>query len=223
MRVQKLYRDIVIIGAAMLLFVYVKGRFDLWQMEQKPYGVLIQSQSELTGAVVSEFANFLGIRQFLPFSSTEVTLKLGESSMETELKGIYLDEYPLRWVDVDEGVRLGNTAVLFLGAGSFSAFVDKNGRAPANRQVQEWIDGYTKLQITVVDEAGKERQAKVFGILKEPEGIVCMDKGQMEQVFGPVCRVRGGYLKVHGYRNMQAAKEALLGAGFSVEDIPFIE
>ena len=55
MRVQKLYRDIVIIGAAMLLFVYVKGRFDLWQMEQKPYGVLIQSQSELTGAVVSEF------------------------------------------------------------------------------------------------------------------------------------------------------------------------
>ena len=81
MRVQKLYRDIVIIGAAMLLFVYVKGRFDLWQMEQKPYGVLIQSQSELTGVVVSEFANFLGIRQFLPFSSTEVTLKLGEYSM----------------------------------------------------------------------------------------------------------------------------------------------
>ena len=85
--------------------------------------------------------------------------------------------------------------------------------------MEAWIAGYPKLRITVVDETGKERPGKVFGILEEPEGIVCMDKEQMEQVFGSVCRVRGGYLEIHGYRNTQAAKEALLGAGFSVEEL----
>lgn len=219
MRERNRYRDIVVIGAALLLFVYAKGRFDFWQSEQRSYGFLVWSQSKLTQAVVGEFANFLGIRQFLPSASADVTLKLEGYSLETELKGVCLDEFPLRWKDAEDTVRLGDTAALFLGKDSFAAFSDQNGYGPTKGQVEAWIAGYPKLRITVVDETGKERPGKVFGILEEPEGIVCMDKGQMEQVFGSVCRVRGGYLEIHGYRNTQAAKEALLGAGFSVEEL----
>lgn len=217
MRERNRYRDLVIIGAALLLLVYARGRFTFWQREQNTYGFWIQSQTELTKSVVGEFAKLLGVRQFLPAATVGVTLKLEGFTLETELKGISLDAYPLRWKQAKDSVRLGNTAALFLGADSFLAFSDKNGYAPTKSQVDAWIAGYRELTLTVVDETGRERPGKVFGILEEPREMVCMDQGQMERVFGTACQVRGGYLEIHGFRNAKEAKEALLGAGLSVE------
>lgn len=219
MKERNVYRDFVLIAAVLLVFIYAKGRVKLWAREQKTYGFVIQSQQELTGSIAGEFAKILGLTQFLPSSSVTVTLKLEEYTLETELDGVYLEEYPLQWEAAKEKAVLSNTAALFLGKESFAAFTDKSGHGPAKSRIAEWTTHYDELSVMVLDETGQERKAKVFGILKEPEGIVCMDKRQMEEVFGDVCQVRGGYMQVHGYRNAKAAKKALEQAGFLVEEM----
>ena len=219
MRERNVYKSIVILAAVLFVFVYARGRISLWLREQKSYGFVIGSQSELTEGAVGEFIKLMGMRQFLPTASAQVTLKLEGYTLETELMGIYLEEYPLKWEAAKETVTLSETAALFLGKESFAAFTDQSGHRPTKGQIEKWIAHYGELSIAVLDETGQEKQAKVYGILAEPERIVCMDKGQMEEVFGSVCRVRGGYMQVHGYRNTEMAKQVLQDAGFSVEEV----
>ena len=219
MKGRNVYKDIVIIAAVLLVFVYVKGRLNIWLREQKTYGFVIQSQSELTKGVAGEFAKLTGLRQFLPAASVHVTLKLEEYTLQTEMTGIYLEEYPLQWEAAQQTAAFSGTAVLFLGKESFASFADKNGHTPTKGQIEKWIAHYEELLLTVLDETGQEKKAKVFGILKDPKEIICMDKKQMEEVFGSMCKVRGGYIQVHGYQNTQMAKQVLEGAGFLVQDV----
>ncbi len=218
MKERNVYRDLVLAAVVLFVLVYARGRVRLWAREQKTYGFAVQSQSELTGSVVGEFAKLLGLTQFLPTASVQATLRLEEYTMETELAGVYLEEYPLQWETAGERALLSNTAALFLGKESFAAFTDKSGHGPTKGRIAQWMEHYEEISVSVLDETGKERKAKIFGILKEPGEIVCMDKGQMEEIFEGVCRVRGGIMQVHGYRNAQAAKQALEQAGFLVED-----
>ena len=219
MKERNIYKTIVIIAAVFFAVVFARGRIKLWLREQKSYGFIIRSQSELTEGIVGEFVNLRGLMQFLPSAFASVTLKLEEYTLEAELVGIYPEEYPLKWEAVKETASLSNTAALFLGKECFAAFTDQNGYGPTKSQIERWIAHYEDLSIVVLDQTGQEKKAKVFGILAEPEGLACMDKKQMEEVFGGVCQVRGGYMQIHGYRNGKTAKRVLEDAGFSVEEV----
>lgn len=221
MKGRNLYKDIVITAMICLLFLFAKNQIKSWMREQKTYGFYLQTNVNLTSDIVKEFQKFFGICQFEAIESTTVLIYLDEFSMETEVIGLNLEKYPLQWKDVEQKMPLGNTAVLFLGTESFFSFSDQNGVAPTKSKIEEWMSQYQKLEVTIADQNGNKKKAKICGILKEPDNKVCMDKRQIQQLFADTICIKSGYMEVYGYQNTKDAQETLESSGFMIEPVNF--
>lgn len=217
MKNRNIYKDIVILAALSLLLSFVVKEIKSWKKEESFYGFTIQADSDLTEEIGREFQNISGLLEFEPADTVKVTLKLKEYAMETELFGIDLEEYPLKWEKAENEIFLGNRASLFFGKESFQLFTDQNGLAPNKSQIEKWIQEYQKLELTVIDENGNEKKAAISGILKDPAHKICMEKKQMTELFESTVHTKGGYMKIYGYQNTKKAKELLENAGFLVE------
>lgn len=216
MRERNLYKDIVIGAAALILTVCGVQLCSAYGKEQKSYVFAIQSETELTEALVEEIKKISGICWFEPVSSAMVTIQLEEYTLETNLLGVDLETFPLNFQEAEERIVMGNASALFFGADVFPMFSDQNGKSPGQRQVQIWIKQREKLTVSIMDESGCRRTGKIFGILKSPEAVVCMDENQMKENFGKSCRTTGGYIEIRGYQNMEKAKDTLERGGFTV-------
>ncbi|MCI8485396.1 MAG: hypothetical protein HFH41_13820 [Lachnospiraceae bacterium] len=217
MKNRNIYKDIVILTVLSLLLSFAVKEIKSWKKEESFYGFTIQLDSDLTEEIGKEFQKISGLSEFEPADTIKVTLRLKEYAMETELLGIDLEEYPLKWEKGESEIFLGNRASLFFGKESFQLFTDQNGLAPNKSQIEKWIQEYQKLDLIVIDENGREKKAGVSGILKNPDHKICMEKNQMGELFEDAVRTKGGYMEIYGYQNAEKAKELLEKAGFIVE------
>lgn len=223
MKERNVYRNIVLFAVLWMSISSLWKWIETWQKEQKTYEFAIQSDSDLTQNTLEQFQNISGLCLFDSVDTVRVTVKLKEYEMETELYGCNLEEYPLKWQKSDGEILLNNTLSLFFGADSFQLLRDKNEFYPDKGQIRKWIENYQDLTLIVVDEKGKERKAKICGILKEPGNNIYMDKGQMEEIYQDDARALGGYVRIYGYQNMKKAKKMLENAGFMVTDLPSLK
>lgn len=217
MQQRNIYKDIVLLGVLAFGLVFLSGKAKEWMREQKLYGLAIQAGADLTVDTVEEFGNISGLVRFEPVATANVTVTVGNFSMETELSGIDLESYPLVWEESAGEAPLGNTAILFLGVGCFDGLTDSLGYSPGRSQVEKWKQGYLELDVILTDENGRERDAKICGLLKEPGNKICMEKRQLTELFGGSARTKGGYMELYGYQAAEQAKKLLEGAGFLVE------
>ena len=232
MKKHNIYKGIVWIF--IFCFLVSKGiRFgEEYAKEQKTYGFCIQNDKDLTADVIEEFRKLSGILSFQPTDTAAVTIELGGYTLQTEMLGLDFGEFPLKWKwlpgnsksgEAKEGesfseISMGNTPLLFFGAEVFSSFADRSGYPPLKSQVEKWMEQCQTLELAVTDESGRERKAKICGILSWPKDKVCMDKTQMKEAFGSFSHTAGGYLEIHGKTNMEKARELLEGAGFATQD-----
>lgn len=220
MRNRNIYKDIVMLAAWCLCIAAIVQAAGFWLRQQKSYGLSLQSGTELTEGIVKEIGKIEGVYAFIPISSCNVKLRLEEYEMETQVLGIDLDSYPLKWKQAQEEFTLGNTVVLFFGQETFSAFADEYGNCPGKSEIAQWMEQYKELELKVTDDGGRERPAKIGGILAEPSAGLFMSGSQMQEIYQPVARTSGGCAKIRGEKNLQRAKELLSGAGFQIEEIP---
>ncbi len=214
---RNIYKDIVCIAASCLLIMLAVHAGNFWMQQRKSYEVILQSQSELTEDVVKEIGKLEGVYGFVPNSSCNVNIRLQEYVLETTLIGVDVSSYPLKWKAAQEEICLANTPILFFGQESFVAFADNNGNNPGRSRIVEWIEKYQDLQLTVTGEDGRERSAKIGGIVEEPSSGIYMGQSQMAGLYGTAVQTTGGCAMIQGERNMQSAKEILSQAGFQVE------
>lgn len=214
MKKHNIYKGIVMGTAACIAAVFMVRAGKSWCREQKYYEFFIRSGIEVTEETVKQLENISGICRFEPIDIANVTIQLGEYTMETELQGIDMKEYSFEWSKAEKEVFMGNTLSLFWGEGSFGMFSDSNGRSPGKSQIVRWKEHYQELSLSVTDEKGNVQKAKISGILKESGQMVCMEKTQMEEILKGSFQVTGGYLKIWGYENARQAKELLESAGY---------
>ncbi len=215
---RNIYKDIVVAGAIAACILFLSGKAKAWQQGQGLCKMAVQAGNDLTGEVVAEFEKLPGIASFLPVDTAMVKVKMGDYTLETEVMGVGIGEYPLEWEAAEPKMRLGNQAMLFVGEGCFASFLDSNGYAPTKGQIEKWLQDYSQLEVTLTDENDHSREARICGILKEPAVRVCMEKGQMQEIFGEASRTRGGYMEIQGAQNAKKTRELLEGAGFQVEE-----
>lgn len=218
MRNRNVYKDIVNCAAMVLIGIFCFHLYKDYQKEHKLYHFTIQSGQGLTGKDTAEIKNISGLVRFEPVSSVAITLKLEGYTLETRLEGVDLESYPLDWKKTEGKISLGTTAVLFLGEDVFQLFSDIHGFCPDKGQIRKWQENYGDLSVELTDGKGHVEQGRVSGILKSPGQMVCMDKGQLEEIFQKSCKVTGGYMEVYGYRNMEQAKDALERGGLTAEE-----
>lgn len=213
MKKRNLYKDLVLCVLVCLLAAAVYQGIKTGQKERKSYGFTVTAQSAWTQQDVSELKKLRGILKFQPADSINVTVELDGYTLETELKGICLEDYPLKWQAAEQTYPMGNTPILFVGKDCFGSFADANGNKPGRSEIRGWTEGYQELQVTVTDETGEMKNARIGGILKNPDGSICMERGQMEEIWGRTAQAREGYIEIFGYSNMERAKEALMESG----------
>ena len=220
MRERNFYKGIVWTLAFCLLVAAVVRRGGDYAKERTTYGFLIQAKEELTADIVEEFRKLSGIRRFTPTDTAAVTIRIGTYAMETDMMGIDFETYPVKWERLSEEAErgAGNVPLLFFGKDAFFSLVDSNGYAPLKRQVEKWMNAYQALDVTVADENGRERKAKICGILERPGSGVCMEKRQMKEAFGGCVHTAGGFLAIDGCKNTETARGLLEDAGFVVEE-----
>lgn len=216
MKRRNIYKDIVVLAVFCLLVSVLTGWGREYAKEQKTYGVYIRAEKDLTENLVEELRKLSGICRFEPVDTANVTIRLGCYTMEAEVMGLDLKEETLNWDMVQPQIAMGNTPALFFGKEMFASFTDRNGYPPLKSQVEKWIEQYDTLDLTVIDENGRERKAKICGILKEPEERICMEKNQMREIFGDAAHIKGGVLEIYGYKNLEKAREVLEGVGVGV-------
>lgn len=217
MRKRNLYKDIVMLAVGVLclwLSLYV---VDFWLRQQRSYEMPIRLEADLTEEMVKEIGKIEGVRAFTPFLSCNSKIRLQEYTLETQVLGIDLNSYPLKWKQAQEEITLGNTAVLFVGRETFSAFADDHGNSPGKSEIAQWMGRYQELELTLTDDKGRERKASIGGIMEEPSNGLYMSGKQMQELYPAFARKTGGCVKIRGEENMQRAKEILSGAGFLVE------
>ncbi len=217
MEKRNIYKDIVFIAVGCLLLILAVRAGDFCIQQQRSYEIFLQSQSELSEEIVKEIGKIEGLYGFSPISSCNVKIRLQEYALETSLAGIDIGGYPLKWKTAQEEISLANTPILFFGQEAFAAFTDNNGNGPGKSRIAEWVEKYQELQLTVADEHGRERSAKIGGIVEEPSSGIYIGQSQMEGLYSASAKTTGGCAKIQGERNMQKAKEILSGAGFQVE------
>lgn len=233
MKKRNIYKDIVWIAVFCMLLSKGIGCGKAYAKEQKTYGFWIQTEKDLTADVIEEFRKLSGICSFEPVDMIPVTIAIGNYTFQTELSGLDFEEYPLNWKQLSGSlesdtknagerqakISVGNMPVLFFGEEVFSFFSDAHGYPPLKSQVEKWMEQYQTLELTVTDENGREQKAKICGILSRPKDKVCMEKSQMQEVFGSFSRTTGGFLRIHGYQNKKKARGLLENAGFVVQDL----
>ena len=217
MRKRNIYKDIVFLAISCAVIFWSAQAAGYWFRQQETYDIVLQSQSELTEDVVREIGKIEGLYQFTPLLSSSVTIRMQEYTLEMALTGIDFESYPLAWQSAQKEMVLGNTPFLFLGKEAFVSFMDSNGNAPGKSQIAKWMEKYQELELTVIDERGRERGAKIGGIIEKPASGVFMQQKQMQEIYGRSAKVTGGCTKVQGEQNAQKARELLTGAGFIAE------
>ncbi len=218
MQKHNIYKDIVLLAAACLATAGVAKGIHFWNQEQSAYEFTIVSQSELTESVVNELGKIAGVYEFTPISECRITLKLEEYIMESTIKGIPVDCFPLKWSSAQTTFQMGNAPVIFLGKDTFQEFTDIHGNPPGKTQIAEWISHDNELKIVLLDQEKPLGTASICGILEEPASGIYMDTAQMETLYQDIAKTTGGCVKIQGYRNLQRAKELLIDAGFQVEE-----
>ncbi len=217
MKKRNLYKDIVMLAAGVLcLWLSLRG-VDFWLRQQRDYEISIRLEAGLTEEVVKEIGKIEGVRAFAPFLSCNIRLRLQEYTLETQVLGIDLDSYPLKWKQAQEEITLGNTVVLFVGREAFSSLADDHGNSPGKSEIAQWMEQYQELELTLTDDKGRERKANIGGIVEEPSTGLYMSGEQMQELYPAFARKNGGCVKIRGEKNMQKAKEILSGAGFLLE------
>lgn len=217
MRKRNVYKDIVFFVLTCFSIIQSVNLVNFWMQQQKSYNLVLQSESELSEAIVKEMEKITGLYQFTPTCSCNLSFKLEEYTMDNGLTGIELDDYPLQWKSLQEKTVLGNTLILFLGKDVFASFVDSNGNSPGRSQTAEWIERYQELELAVTDQKGQTWTGKISGILKKPAEGIYMDMGQMQEIFQKSAKTTGGLAKIQGHQNMKQAQEILSAAGFASE------
>lgn len=215
MKNRNVYKDIVMLVAMCGVLFLIIRIGNAWYMEQKSYGFTVSGETELTEAIIAEMKNIKGICRFELVESITVTIELEGYTCSTELKGIDLENYPLKWKEAQESFSMGNTPILFIGKDSFAQFLDRNQHSPGSSEIKKWIETYEKLSVKITDPSGTVRNARIAGIVEEPENIICIEQSQMELFWGKNYQVKEGYMEITGYQNMKKAREILEGAGFS--------
>ena len=218
---RNIYKDIVIAGVLILCILFLAEKAKAWRQAQEMCGITMQSGSELTAEIIAELEKLPGMVLFLPADIAIGKLELEGYTLETEIMGIRLEEYPLQWETAQPQIRLGNTPMLFLGKECFASFQDQYGHPPTKSQIEKWQQGYSQLELALTDENGYSQTARICGILKSPAAQIYMEKAQMEENFGQLSRAKGGYLQIQGRQNAKKAQELLEGAGFqAAEEAP---
>ncbi len=217
MRKRNIYKDIVFLAIGCAAVFWSVQAVNFWFRQQAGYDIVLQSQSELTEDIVKEIGKIEGLYQFTPLLSCNVTVRLEEYTCETTLTGIDMQSFPLSWEAAQEEMVLGNTPFLYLGQEAFASFTDSNGNAPGKSRIEKWVEAFGELELTVVDESGRERGAKIGGILEKPASGVFMQQKQMQEIYGESAKATGGCAKVQGEQNAQKARELLSAAGFIAE------
>lgn len=232
MKKRNIYKDIVWIAIFCMLLSKGIGWGKAYAKEQKTYGFWIQTEKDLTADVIEEFRKFSGICSFRPSDTADVTISLGSYTLQTKLEGLDLSVNSLKWMRLlgleesgaaEEGEKravfsMGRTPALFFGKDAFFSFADKSGYPPLKSQVEKWLEQYGTLELIVTDESGRERKAKICGILSQPEDKICMDISQMKEIFYKSSHTAGGFMKIQGYKNMKKARGLLENAGFVTQD-----
>lgn len=223
MKKRNIYKDIVWLAVFCIFLSKGIGWGKAYRKEQKNYGFHIQADQDLTADIIEEFRKLSGILSFEPADTVTVTIQIGSYTLDTEIAGLDLEEYPLKWQrlsgrSTQTTISMGNLPVLFFGKEAFSSFADARGYPPLKSQVEKWMAQYETLELMVTDENGRERQAKICGILSRPGDKICMDKAQMKEVFGNSSHTAGGFMEIHGYKNMEKVRGILESAGFLVDD-----
>lgn len=215
MKKRNLYKYIVLCFLGLLLIVGAVRGVKWYQKEKSTYGFAVTSQTDWTQRDISELKKLQGIQKFQPVDTVNATIKLEGYMLETQIKGVNLKEYPLKWQKAGETYELGNTPLLFMGKDCFASFSDDSGNGPGESEIRAWMENLQELEATLTDEKGNVQNARIGGILKSPSGAVCMEQGQMEEVWGRQVQVTEGYVEIYGWSNMEHAREVLEGAGIS--------
>ena len=218
MQKHNIYKDIVLLVAACIAAAGIVKGIQFWNQEQSAYEFTIISQSELTESVVHELGKITGLYQFTPVSECSITLKLEEYTMESTVKGVSFDDFPLKWRSEQTTFRMGNAPVLFLGKDAFQEFTDIHGNPPGKSQITEWISHASELKIVLLDQEKPLGSASICGILEEPAAGIYMDRAQMETLYQELAKTTAGCVKIQGYANLKRAKEILMEAGFQVQE-----
>ncbi len=219
---RNIYKDIVITGVLVLCIFFLAGKAKGWRQAQELCGMSMQSGSDLTAETIEELEKLPGMVLFLPTDVAIGKLELEGYTLETEIMGICLEEYPLQWETAQPQIRLGNTPMLFLGKECFASFQDQYGHAPTKSQIEKWQQDYPQLELTLTDENGHSQSARICGILKSPAAKICMEKVQLQENFGQLSHARGGYLQIQGRQNAKKAQDLLESAGFQVTEAPIL-
>ena len=219
MRSHNIYKDIVFFAVGLVFIIQIVNFIDFWMKHQKSYDLKLQSESELSEAIVKEMKKINGLYQFTPAYTCNLSFQLEEYTMDSNLTGIDLEDYSLQWKSLQQEIILANTPILFFGKDVFASFVDNNGNGPGRSQIAEWMERYQELELTITDGKGQTVKGKISGILKEPAQEIYMGKEQMQEIFHGSAKTTGGLAKIQGQQNMKQAQELLSAAGFVAEHI----
>lgn len=218
MKKRNIYKDIVVFAILCAAIFSLMQFVRAYQKEEKSYGFTLMADEGIQPDIVKEFEKIKGLTRFEPYAEVPVIIRIGSYTLETNLTVADIEDYPLEWKTADEEIILGNTPALFFGEDSFAGFTDRYGNAVEKSQIQKWIKDYQNLELTLTDEKEKRRTAKISGIIKSPENLVCMDKGQLEALEKKRLQITGGYMEISGYRNVEETKEILEKVGFVLEE-----
>lgn len=215
MKKHNLYKYIVLCFLGVLLAVGAINGVKARQKEKKTYGFAVTSQTDWTERDILELKKLRGIQRFQPVDTVHAVIKLEGYTLETQIKGISLEEYPLKWQKAEETYELGNTPLLFMGKDCFASFSDEGGNEPGQSEINAWMKELPELEVTLTDEEGEARKARIGGILADPAGAVCMEVNQMEEIWKGQFQMKEGYVEIYGWCNMEHAREILEGGGIS--------
>lgn len=215
MKNRNMYKDIVMLAVMCGILFLMICLGNTWYMEQKSYSFAVSKETELTKEEIKELENIKGICRFEPVESIAVTIELEGYTYATELKGIDLENYPLNWKEVQESFSMGNTPLLFISKNNFAQFLDRNQHSPGSSEIRKWIEDYEKLSVKITDQKGIVRNARIAGIVEEPENIICIEQSQMEELWKNDYQIREGYMEITSYQNMKKGKKILEEGGFS--------
>lgn len=222
MKHRNIYRDIVIIVLAVLLFQKtVQNAEGLWE-EQKYYEYMVTAPAKLTETTLQELKKIEGVLDFYPVMSVNMVLKLEGYTMDVTVKGVDIETYPLQLSSREENLSLGNTPALFLSTDCLEQFMDINGQKPGKKKIEQWKQEYTQLSVEASKKNGERTEKiKISGILDKPEADILMEQKQMKALaerWREPAEITRGCLRIKGKTNASQAAEVLERSGFTISD-----
>lgn len=202
----------VFLGAiALSLLAVLLGKFS---REEK----IFQEQIPLNGltydeAFLKEAEKLPGIQSVTPVVPLAVHLSMEEYSMDTELFGVELADFQYQAEQASD-TALGRTPVLLIGKEALSALSDSNGHRISEKRLNQLLEGYQDLVLTVSFQERPEQTfpCRVAAILKEPADRICFSIDQaktLAEQYGQPFSVKEILLTVKGETNFRKAKESV--------------